>query len=301
MLTSTASPTLPLTETLRLDRLERFRLIEIISLWEGRLTTATLRNAFGISRQQASKDINTYLNHLSPDNLDYDKSLKCYVPAADFNPVFTSGQASEYLNWLQSQQHSIEVITSGENKPTGQYTEIIALPSHPISPPVLRPIIAAIRNRTSIQADYISLSSERTKTRTLTPHTLVNSGIRWHVRAYCHDQNEFRDFVISRFQNTPKAVSAQGPALNKDRHWHKKVTLKITPHPKLSNTQQQIIAKDYGMKRKQLKLTTKAALAHYWLQYFRIDLKAQTKPALENPIVLANQTDIAPYLFKTAQ
>jgi len=206
---------------------------------------------------------------------------------------------------LQSQQQFTELLVDGKNtrtdNPNPQYTEIISLQSHAISPEVLRPLIAAIRNEASIQADYISLSSQRIKSRTLTPHTLVNNGIRWHLRAYCHDQNEFRDFVISRFQNIPQPDAIIGPGKDKDRHWHKKVTLKIAPNPKLSDIQQQIIAKDYGMKRNQLKLTTKAALVQYCLQHFRIDLKAHSKPALEHPIVLANAADITPYLFKAGQ
>ncbi|PCJ15212.1 MAG: WYL domain-containing protein [Gammaproteobacteria bacterium] len=324
MLTSTLPATLPITETLRLDRLERFRLLEIISLWEGRLTTATLRNAFGISRQQASKDINTYLKDIAADNLNYDKSLKCYVPTDDFKPVFTSGQASEYLTWLQTQQQCVALL-GGQSTPSPQFTEIISLQSHAISPEILRPLIAAIRNQGTLQADYISLSSQRIKTRTLTPHTLVNNGIRWHVRAYCHDQEEFRDFVISRFQNTPQAhialdtESSSRSSKDQDHQWQQQVTLQIIPNPKLSQIQQQIIAKDYGMHDHQLTLTTKAALVQYCLQHFRIDLNAHdtrtsnsstsntstsnnsTQSALAQPIVLANATDIEPYLFTGAR
>ena len=42
----------------RWDLLLRYRFIEIIALWEGRLTTRHLCNTFGIGRQQASKDFN---------------------------------------------------------------------------------------------------------------------------------------------------------------------------------------------------------------------------------------------------
>ena len=60
----------------RWDLLLRYRYIEIIALWEGRLTTRHLCETFGIGRQQASKDINTYLRKVGPDNLVYDKYLK---------------------------------------------------------------------------------------------------------------------------------------------------------------------------------------------------------------------------------
>ena len=62
----------------RWDLLTRYRMIEVIALWEGRLTTRHLCSTFGIGRQQASKDINTYLQDIAPENLIYDKHLKGY-------------------------------------------------------------------------------------------------------------------------------------------------------------------------------------------------------------------------------
>ena len=70
----------------RWDLLLRYRLIEVMALWEGRLTTNHLMRAFGIGRQQASKDINTYLADYGPDNLTYDRFLKGYRPTEAFKP-----------------------------------------------------------------------------------------------------------------------------------------------------------------------------------------------------------------------
>ena len=83
---------------IRWELLMRYRLIEIVALWEGRLTTNHLCNSFGIARQQASKDINAYLRDVAPGNLEYDGKLKGYKPATDFTPRLTSGLADEYLH-----------------------------------------------------------------------------------------------------------------------------------------------------------------------------------------------------------
>lgn len=285
---------------MRIDRLERFRLIEIVILWEGRLTTQILCDAFGISRQQASKDINTYINEISASNIRYDKHLKGYVPNPSFHPLLSKGSADEYINWIQDQNEFMESVASqGDNKPSSQnqqYTELVSLQSHPIDPKVLRPIVRAIKQKQSIDGQYISLSTQQISNRRLTPHTLVNNGIRWHVRAYCHDKKDFRDFVISRFKKPPLINRETGSGKKDDRLWNKKVTLKIIPHPKLSEVQQKIIANDYGMSRGLLKLTTNAALVQYFLQYLRIELKSN-KPALQQPIILQNSEQIKPYLF----
>ena len=55
-------------ENLTWDQTLRFRLLEIVLQWEGRLTTNHLCNAFNIGRQQASKDINRYIGKLVQPN-----------------------------------------------------------------------------------------------------------------------------------------------------------------------------------------------------------------------------------------
>ena len=76
---------------LRYDLLQRYRLIEIIALWEGKLNATHLTGYFGIGRQQASKDINDYLKGIAPGNLEYNASAKGYKPSANFQPKLTSG------------------------------------------------------------------------------------------------------------------------------------------------------------------------------------------------------------------
>lgn len=60
--------------------------------------------SFGISRQQASKDINTYISEHAPKNLEYDKYLKGYVPSKQFKQLFIDNSASAYLHLL-NQSH----------------------------------------------------------------------------------------------------------------------------------------------------------------------------------------------------
>src|SRR5690554_7854621 len=89
---------------IRWDLLLRYRLIEIIALCEGRLTTNHICHSIGIGRQQASKDYNTYLRELAPGNLVYNRHLKGYVRARDFKPVAPHGEVSEYHVLLARQQ-----------------------------------------------------------------------------------------------------------------------------------------------------------------------------------------------------
>src|SRR5690554_4598672 len=84
---------------IRWDLLLRYRLIETIALWEGRLTTNHICHSFGIGRQQASKDINTYLRELAPGNLVYDRNLKGKVRPRGSRPGAPNGKAGENKNF----------------------------------------------------------------------------------------------------------------------------------------------------------------------------------------------------------
>ena len=44
--------------------------------------------------------------------------------------------------------------------------------------------------------------------RLIAPHTLVYTGMRWHVRAYCEKNGQYRDFVLSRLRGEPELLDA---------------------------------------------------------------------------------------------
>jgi len=172
------------------DLLLRYRLIEIISYWEGRLTTNHLQNAFKIGRQQASKDINIY-KKAYPDNLDYDLQLKGYKPTKNFKPVYTRGSLDEYLHLLKTSmdlgQRYADTFLPQAN------TQVIYPPTRGVTPEVLRPVIQACRENKRLDIQYVSRSTpKQTDERLICPHTLVNSGLRWHVRAYCEKRQQYR-------------------------------------------------------------------------------------------------------------
>ena len=67
---------------LKHEVLLRLRAIELIAYWEGRLITTQLMDWFGITRQQASSDINRYNSQFNPDCSSIVRRSKamCRVP-----------------------------------------------------------------------------------------------------------------------------------------------------------------------------------------------------------------------------
>jgi len=279
----------------RWDLLLRYRLIEIVAQWEGRLTTNHLCNSFGIGRQQASKDINAYITDIAPGNLEYDRQLRGYKPTAEFKPVLTSGIADEYLHVLDRNQdisHTFEGLDLG-----AAHTSVLQVPTRHVEPEILRAIIQASREQRRLEIAYLSLSSPIAEERIIDPHTLVFTGLRWHVRAYCEKNRSFRDFVLSRFRGTPEIMDKALVSAEEDERWQTRINIILTPDTRLSEAQSDIIAADYGMSNRELSISTRASLVEYALQALNVDpRKIEAKPEAQQ-IVVKNLADIEQWLF----
>jgi len=272
---------------IRWDLLLRYRLIETIALWEGRLTTNHICHSFGIGRQQASKDINTYLRELAPGNLFYDRHLKGYVPSANYKPVVTRGHVSEYQDLLARQQSlssTFETLEVGLPDNT-----VVYCPNRVVAPETMRAVVAATRHGRQLRASYSSLSRPEVVEDILEPHTLVCTGNNWHLRAWCDSNREFRDFALSRFHTAPTALRQKAKHKSqKDDDWNRNVTMMISPDNRLTAAQQKIIALDYGMENGRLIVDARAALAPYVLSQLGINLDTHHQDPMIQQLELTN-------------
>lgn len=279
----------------RWDHLLRYRYIEIISLWEGRLTTGHLTRCFGIGRQQASKDINLYAREIAPGNIEYDKFLKGYRPTGDFVPRVTRGTADEYLHLMTRDQQLMGVFESLPLTTAG--VEQLTLPVRDVAPAVLRPMIQAARQGLRLEVDYVSLHNPDREGRIIVPHTLVYTGFRWHVRAWCEKNRDYRDFVLSRFRGEGELLDKSSQSADDDTHWNTSVTINVAPDPRLSAAQQEVVARDYGMENGILSLQTRATLVNYLLRLLPLDAQRMHDNPLAQQVVIENFVEIEPWLF----
>lgn len=283
-------------QEVRWDLALRYRLIETVVWWEGRLTTGHLIQSFGISRQQASKDINTYINEHAPKNLTYDKQLKGYVPSKHFKPLFIDDSASAYLHLL-NQTHSRAPHVEGLALAYA-HTMVLEVPDRTIRPEVLRPLLKACRESEVIAVEYVSLANPVPETRLIAPHTLVYTGMRWHVRAYCEKNRMYRDFVLSRLRGQPEFERRTENLIDADEDWNTEVAVVIEPDSRLKPEQKAIIEADFGMEEGVLTIPTRRALVKYVLQRFQIDPKKLDPKAAAQQIVVKNLDDLKPWLYE---
>ena len=153
-----------------------------------------------------------------------------------------------------------------------------AVPARLNQPPldILAAVTRAIHGGYPLRLTYHSMKTGAVA-REIVPHALVDSGLRWHVRAYDRTKGEFRDLVLTRMENieplenqsTVNPVqSHELPAA--DAQWQKEIKLDLLPHP--AHPHPSSIARDFGMGALgALRVTLRAAVAGYVLRQWQVD------------------------------
>lgn len=243
---------------------------------------------------KATNDIKRYVTQYNPTGLEYSREQKGYLPTREFKPVLTQGHINEYMDLLSGLvSQTIPVTLIAE-----PHIAAVQLPDRAVKPEVVRNLIQACRKQQAIDITYRSMNNPKPHQRQLSPHTLIYTGFRWHVRGFCHKNEQYRDFVISRISKI--SPSGQGYiGIEHDQHWSEEVTLEIVPNSNLSKEQQALISNDFMMKNGTLKLTTRQALAHYTLHRYQVASQPEEiRNATQFPLELRNKNMIKPFLFE---
>lgn len=269
--------------TLSVER--RFEFIEFRLFWQGNINRSDLMDAFGISVQQASKDLATYIDGRK-SNLSYDKSLRTYVRGKNFKPRYFQPDAAEYFAQLQAVELG---LVSEEQSWISFFPGYAAtpVPARGVNPEVLREVLSAIRAMAALNITYQSMSRPEPTARWIEPHALAFDGFRWHARAFCQNDGVFKDFLLSRIVDVGERGQLTAAA-RQDEAWNSEVVLEIGPHPKLSDTQRRAIEMDYGMEDGRAEIVVRKALLFYALKRLGLDTDPAARRPQDQQIVLKN-------------
>jgi hypothetical protein len=273
------------------DLYPRFTFIELVAYWEGKVNTTHIAQQFGLSRQQSSAALNAYLGNY-PNNLAYNKSGKAYQPTESFKLHFITGEADEYLHWLHTGYIS-QSLSSALYLPNTS----LNLPARKISPYVMRGLVAGIRQQRRVDVEYVSLSNPSQIGRNIAPHAFVNTGLRWHLRAWCEKSGQFRDFVLSRFRGTAELLDKSPHTAEQDEAWSTQVTVILQPDPRLPPAKREVLENDYQMQNGQLHITTRGCLVQYLLREMQVNTKMLDGVPEAQQLVCVNLVDIKDWLF----
>ncbi len=274
---------------------QRLQYIEVMAYYAGVVTRSDVARAFGLSDPAATKDLKLY-GDLAPGNLVYNHAVFGFEPAADFVALFADLAPAAVLPVIAA---NLAVANGpyGDTLLYGVPTASLPLPARLPAAATLAQITRAIRTGRKLRVRYRSLTStESAAHRILEPHTLVDTGLRWHVRAYSEDRCEFRDFVLSRIVAAECLDTPAESGVQYDDDWVEAVTLKLAPHQGLDAMRRESLLFDYGAAGEVIEVNVRRALLGYMLQRLRIDT---TPDHSGNPnayqLMLLNRDEIEPF------
>lgn len=249
---------------------DRIAHIDFILLFKGEAVRADLVDRFSIAAAQATKDFTMY-RELAPNNIEYDQKLKLHKRGEAFDPLFDY----DVVRTLATISQGFGDGFTGKVKPPLACEAPYHLNKPSLS--IVAKITEAIHKAKALSITYVSLSSGETA-REIVPHTLVDNGLRWHVRGFDRKHGEFRDFVLNRIK---EAIVLEGSTLSEaeletqDRQWNRFVELELVPHPGIKHPE--AIELDYGMKDGVLKVEIRAATAGYLLRQWHVDCSKKSE------------------------
>ncbi|EKO3649359.1 WYL domain-containing protein [Vibrio metschnikovii] len=249
---------------------DRIAHIDFTLLFKGEAVRADLVDRFSIAAAQATKDFTLY-RELAPGNIEYDQKLKLHKRGEAFAPLFDY----DVVRTLATISQGYGDGFTGKVKPPLACEAPYHLNKPSLS--IVAKVTEAIHKGKALSITYMSLSSGET-TREIVPHTLVDNGLRWHVRGFDRKHGEFRDFVLTRIK---AAVVLEDSRLSEaeletqDRQWNRFVELELVPHPRIEHSE--AIELDYGMAGGVMKVEIRAATAGYLLRLWNVDCSKEAQ------------------------
>jgi len=287
-------------EKMRLDvkwaTRQRLQYIEILAWYGGVVARSDVAKAFGISDAAATKDLKLY-SDLAPGNLVYQHSVFGFVPNAAFSPAFADLSPAVVLPVIAA---NLAVANGpyGTESIYGLTTASLPLPARLPSQTILAQITRAIRGQRKLRVSYRSLSDRDGQAeRILEPHTLADTGLRWHVRAYHEATCDFRDFVLSRIVAAECLDTPAESGVQYDDDWVETVSLRLAPHAGLDPAKRASLLLDYAAADDGvIEVNVRRALLGYVLQRLNVDTTPDHGMSPEAcQLMLLNRDEIEPF------
>ncbi|MEI2686321.1 MAG: WYL domain-containing protein [Cypionkella sp.] len=143
-----------------------------------------------------------------------------------------------------------------------------------------------------MQVTYQSMSRPEPSARWIEPHALAFDGFRWHARAFCQNDQVFKDFLLSRIVE----IGKQGPVTadpQSDADWHNGVGAR---NRAASRTVADAAPRDrdglWDGRRAGARSRYDRALLFYALKRLGLDTDPAARRPQDQQIVLLNGNDI---------
>lgn len=261
---------------------ERYKFIDFLLLFKGKLSRSELVKRFNIGEATASRTIASFLDKF-PEGVEYlgprngYKALHSYEPKFLHNPIY----GLEYVAYGQLTQ-----VLGIHSFGTPEYNLVSEL-DFTVTSTICRGVV----NGTDISIEYTSNSSGN-KIRQFLAHAIFEAGGFWYFRGFDYLTNEYRTFKFSRVKSAKLLSANKKYSRERDDEWNRKRAVELIPHPKNPLPDAQLA--DLGIKDREIRtLTISEAMLGFVLTNLRVDCsKGHKLDYKAYPLALKNYSEL---------
>jgi hypothetical protein len=242
---------------------ERLRSIEVRLWWQGFVGRKELMEVFGISAAQATSDLQKYFE-LNEGACFYSTNRKRYESTQEMKCVLHGPVLEEGLTLAFG-----EMVGEGwqrERVWDGRKPGLLGAVNLPLREGkrwVERVMVLAAAGLRRVRVKYVSVKSGRSRWREVVPRTFGWDGRRWHARAYCVENEDWRDFVLGRMAEVEWPQGEEEVPADED--WDRWVVVRLRVNPELDAVRRRALRMDYGLEGDFLKVRVREAMRPYLL------------------------------------
>ena len=273
----------------------RYKVMRRMALWEGRLSRGRLMDVLGLSGIRVSQLIRE-VREETPDWFEWDSKSKSYfvTPAAykKAQVDLKTGTSDLSLAAYLAEADIYADLATGAGHVT-----VAPWDFSRVNPQTFSRIRLAVEQGSRLRIEYRSMRTPEPHARTVDPHSLIQAGRRWHMRGYCLETSDFRDFVLGRIAKITVLDQRSEHTVTDDSKWNAVVKVRIQAHPKLTPGQQDLVRSEYFDGTAVRVHSCRGAMLPYLVQELRLALDTTKEMPPEYQLAVENVKEVRKWLF----
>lgn len=273
----------------------RYKVMRRMALWEGRLSRGRLMHVLGLSGIRVSQLLRE-IREETPDWFEWDSKSKSYfVTPAAYKMARVELKAG--TSDLSLAAYLAEADIHADLAPGAGPVTVAPWGFSQVNPNTFSRIRLAVEQGTRLKLEYRSMRTPEPHLRTVEPHNLIQAGRRWHMRGYCLETGDFRDFVLGRIAKITMLDQKAESTVAEDAKWNAVVKVRIQAHPKLTHGQQYLVRSEYFDGTAARVLSCRGAMLPYLVQELRMALDVTKELPPEYQLAVENVEEVRKWLF----
>jgi predicted DNA-binding transcriptional regulator YafY len=273
----------------------RYKVMRRMALWEGRVSRGRLMNVLGLSGIRVSQLLRE-VREETPEWFEWDNKSKSYFVT---QTAYKKAQADLKTGSsdLSLAAYLAEADIHADLAPGAGSVTVAPWSFSQVNPYIFSRIHLSIEQSTRLKLEYRSMRTPEPHPRTVEPHSLIQAGRRWHMRGYCLETGDFRDFVLGRIAKLAMLNHKSESTVSDDTKWNAVVKVRIQAHPKLAQDQQDLVRSEYFENTAARVHSCRGALLPYMVQELRLALDVVKELPPEYQLAVENVEEVRKWLF----